>query len=220
MAKIEVPVQKNVKLRVDDGEVEHIARILDLDAETIVLRVPQIALGDGSPERIVMSYGHANFQWEVPAVARAFYDGWWFVERPEEMDCRRFQRRRFVRIAYKAKMLAYRMPNGNTAGGEPVTLETANFSAGGCLASADGDLGVQGEPLMVFLSLPGQPAVPAMSEVVRVQEDAEGRRKYGLNFRELEGDSQERVAHFIATEIQRSLQEGKDITLPEVGVPA
>src|SRR5689334_10849328 len=112
MAKIELPVQKNVKLRVDDHEVEHIARILDFDADTIVLRVPEAAAGDDAPEQVLLSFGYRNFQWEVPATARAMYDGWWFVDRPDEMDCRRFQRRRFVRIAYKASILAYPMSNG------------------------------------------------------------------------------------------------------------
>lgn len=216
MAKIDVPFQKNVKLRVDDSTAEYTARILDADAETIILRVPAEALGDdASPERVVMTYGHANFQWEVPAIARAFYDGWWFVERPEEMDCRRFQRRRFVRIAYNTKLLAYRMPNGSALGGSPVSLQTTNFSAGGCLASAEEEIGAQGEPLMVFLSLPGAPVVPALSEVVRLQDDAAGRLKYGIHFRGLEEDTQEQVAHFVAQEIQKSLQAGKDITFQE-----
>lgn len=215
MAKIDVPFQKNVKLRVNDLPAEHSARILDADAETIILRVPEAALEDENPERVLLTYGHANFQWEVPAVAKAFYDGWWFVERPEEMDCRRFQRRRFVRISYKGTLLAYRMPNGNAAGGAPVTLELSNLSAGGCLASTDSELGFRGEPLMVFLPVPGQTTVPAVSEVVRVQEDAAGRRKYGIHFRELGAEAQEQVAHFVAQEITRSLQEGKDITFPE-----
>jgi c-di-GMP-binding flagellar brake protein YcgR len=167
-----------------------------------------------------MTFGHANFQWEVPTIARAMYDGWWFVDRPDEMDCRRFQRRRFVRIAYKASMLAYPMANGTPLADRPVTLETANFSAGGCLAATEGDLGAQGESLLVFLPIPGQAAVPAVSDVIRIQDDAQGRRKYGIHFRKLEAESQEQVAHFIASEIQRSLLEGTDITFPETGVPA
>lgn len=211
MAKIPVPLFQQVTLRIDDQAVEHFAQTLDVDGETLLLRVSPAACGDETPERVTLSYGHQNFFWEVTAEAKAVYDQWWFVDRPDELDCKRYQRRQFVRINYQTELLAV------VAGedGLPVTLETKNLSAGGCLATSETVIGERGEELMVFLSLPEMPPLATASEVVRVAPDAQGRHRYGIRFKDLKDGDREQVAHFIAKQIQSKLTRGQDITTPE-----
>lgn len=203
MARVDVPLFQPLAMRIDGATVEHAAQVIDLDGETLLLRVPPAALGETTPEQVLLSYGHKNFFWEVPAPARAVYDHWWFVERPEEVDCRRFQRRTFVRIAYRSEQTV--IPGGE---GLPASVQTNDLSAGGALVTSQVPLGLPGDDLMVFLSLPEMAPIPTTSRIVRVQD----RGRYGLQFRDLPQDAQEQVAHFVARQIQTKLTQGQDIT--------
>ena len=203
MAKIDLPLFQPIAMRIDGGAVEHQAQVIDLDGETLLLRVPPSAISDESPETVFLSYGHKNFFWEVTAPARAVYDHWWFVERPDELDCRRFQRRTFVRIAYRSEQTV--IPGQE---GLPAAVTTSDLSVGGALVTSQVPLGLPGDDLMVFLSLPEMSPIPTTSRIVRVQD----RGRYGLQFRDMPDDAQEQVAHFVARQIQQKLTRGQDIT--------
>lgn len=207
MARVDVPLFQPIEMRIDGGVVRHQVQVLDSDVETFLLRVPPDALGEDSPTEVLMSYGHKNFFWEVPAEARAIYDHWWFVERPDELECRRYQRRAFVRIAFKSEQMVIPAAK-DEEGAMPTPVTTTNLSAGGALVTSPMPLGAPGDDVTVFLSLPEQAPIPTTSRIVRVQE----RGRYGLQFRDMHEDAQEQVAHFIAKQIQQSLTRGHDIT--------
>lgn len=205
MPRVDVPLFQPITMRVDGGDAEHAAQVLDLDTETLLLRVPPDLASDDTPSEVMLNFGHKGFFWEVQAEARAVYDHWWFVARPDENVCRRYQRRAFVRIAFKSDQTAIQ---NDREGGMPVPVTTNNLSAGGALVSSTVPLGLPGDDVMMYLALPEMAPIPATSRIVRVGD----RGRYGLQFRDLETDTQEQVAQFVAREIQKNLTKGFDIT--------
>ncbi|HEY9721038.1 MAG TPA: PilZ domain-containing protein [Oscillatoriaceae cyanobacterium] len=213
MPSVDIPVGYDVKLSLREGGPQYFVRVLDVNHETIVLRVPNELVSDEfTPERVTLSFGFRNFAWEVPASANAVYDHWWFVERPDELACRRFQRRAFVRIAFEAGMAVIPMRHGIQCA---VNVQTENISANGCLVKTPQSLGSIGDPLMVRLSLPGLPQVSTISELVRVVDGDQDEPLYGIHFKGLKGHMQEQLAQFIADRIRGGLIQGQDITCAE-----
>lgn len=213
MPRVELPIGYDVQLCLREGAPQHFVRVLDVNAETILLRVPPgLASDDVAPERVTLSYGYRNFAWEVPASALAVYDRWWFVERPEELACRRFQRRAFVRIAFETGIVVIPMGKGVQPG---VSVQTENLSANGCLVKTPHTLGAIGDPLMVRLNVPGLPQVSTISELVRVVGPEQDEPRYGIHFKGLKGVIQEQLAQFIADRIRGGLLQGQDITCAE-----
>lgn len=208
--KVEVPLGRDITMRLDE-RTQYVVSVLDVDAETILVRVPpRLALDDG-PSRATLAFGHQNLYWEVPTTLMATYGPWWFLERPEEEECRRIQRRAFVRIAFETRLLVAR-PGSD----EAVPLTTYNVSANGALASSKVDLGAPGTRLKAVLELPGYGQVSTAGQIVRVERN--GSSRYGIHFLGMAVPVQEQVAQFVALQIQQSLQRGRDITLPREGV--
>jgi c-di-GMP-binding flagellar brake protein YcgR len=212
--KVELPRLYDVKARLSEDAEPFAAHILDVDPETVLLRVPAGWEDEQIPERVILSYGYKNFQWEVPADVRAAFDHWWFLSRPDEVDCRRFQRRAFVRIGYETSMMAIPTDATGKQTGSARPFRTVNLSANGCLAQADEALGAAGDHLMVFLSLPGLQTVPALSRVVRAAHEGND-GLYGIHFKGLGGLPQEQVVHFVTSQIREKLSRGQDIIQPE-----
>lgn len=204
--KVDLPLAREVAMRVDRG-AEHRVSVLDVDADTILVRVPPRLVVDEGPSRVTLAFGHHNMYWQVPTMVLAMYGAWWFLERPDEAACTKIQRRAFVRIAFETRVLV--APQGRD---EAVALTTLNMSANGALAQGPDDLGAPGSRMTALIELPGQPTVSTSSQVVRVERN--GVVRYGIHFFGMAQPMQEQLAQFVATQIQQSLKSGRDITLP------
>lgn len=214
MPKVDLPSLYDVRLRLSADAPEHPAHILDVDPESVLLRVPRDLMAVDSPDVAILSYGYKNFQWEFTAPVRAIYDAWWFLDRPEDHDCKRFQRRAFVRIGYETDLTAIPTDENGKQTGSPFTFRTANLSAGGCFVESDHMLGGPGDHMMVMLALPGLDVAPTLSQVVRSHESDLGNR-YGIHFRGLSGAVQEQVVQFVTRQIRENLQKGQSIVQVE-----
>ena len=91
---------------------------------------------------------------------------------------------------------------------EVMTAELSNLSAGGCLAELPGNL-ESGDHLLILLSLPNMPVNPIISRVVRKGAPGEKGVCYGIRFESLDDNSQEELAHFVASYIKQKLREGE-----------
>ena len=201
---------QTVKLRLDDAGREFSAKIMDQDEESLVVRVGD-EWRDRAPDGPVTLMFTANhYYWRAHVPVQATFNGWWFLERPSEEACERVQRRTFVRISFEGSVVAMPVTPMGEPAGDLTTLHLTNLSADGCLAHGKDAFGL-GDYLLIFLSVPDLPTTSVISRIMRAQQTDDG-HLYGIRFESLSQAYQEQVAQYIASEIQRNLELGVDIT--------
>jgi c-di-GMP-binding flagellar brake protein YcgR len=216
MAKIDLPLFQLLEFQLEGAETIYEARALDVRENAFLLRVPD-DLCELEPERLTLSFGHQGYNWQVPARIQAVYESWWFIERPDLADCRRLQRRAFVRIAFDTTLLGIPIGQNGQQAGAPVPMALKDLSANGCLADSDYTIGNPGDRLLLLLSLPGVPTLTVTGELARKDPRPDGSARYGIHFPNLQEAGQEQIAKFVAKEIRNNLEEGQDITKGETG---
>lgn len=203
---------QTVKLRLDEGGREFSAKVTDQDEESLIVRVGDAHREDAPAGPIMLMYTANHYYWRASVPVLATFNSWWFLGRPSEETSERVQRRTFVRIGFEGSVVAMPVTPMGEPSGELSTLHLTNLSADGCLAVGKDAFGL-GSYLLVFLSVPDMPTTSVISRVVR-QQPAEGGYLYGIRFESLSQSHQEQLAQFIASEIQRHLELGLDITQP------
>lgn len=214
MPSVNLLPNQQIKLRVPELAHEFNLRVLDTQGDTWVLRVPEAVSELVDPDEVEVAFGHRNVYLRGPSRVKAAYERWWFLLPPDEADCRAYQRRSFVRIAFIDTLVAIPTNALGEPIAEPVRADIQNLSAGGCLALLPGHLET-GDHLLIVLALPGMPVNPIISRVVRKGEKDEGGTWFGIRFESLDDRSQEELAHFVASYIKQKLREGLDVTQPE-----
>jgi hypothetical protein len=214
MPTVNLLPNQQIKLRVPTLAHEYNMRVLDTQGETWVLRVPENVAETDEPGEVEVAFGYRNVYLRGPAHVKAAYERWWFLLPPDEADCRAYQRRSFVRIAFIDTLVAIPTNALGEPIADPVRADIQNLSAGGCLALLPSHLQT-GDLLLILLALPGMPVNPIISRVVRKGERADGGTWFGIRFESLDDRSQEELAHFVASYIKQKLREGLDVTQPE-----
>lgn len=210
MAKIEIPPQKVVRLRLEEGGPEYIGRVLSCDEETLLVELPVDLPVPETP--VVLDFVANNYFLRAESGVRATYGRWWFLELPEAEACERVQRRTFVRIFFDGSAVAMPVTAAGEPNGEMTTIQIANLSADGCYAYSEADF-ESGDHLMVFLTIPGLPTTSMICRIVRARREELG-GWYGLRFDGIPSSFQEELANFIDREIALNAELGRDITSP------
>lgn len=210
MAKIEIPPQKVVRLRLAPGSPEVVGRVLSSDGETLLVEMPEELSPPDEP--VVIDFVANNYFLRGETAIKATYGRWWFLTLPEEEACERVQRRTFVRIFFDGSAVAMPVTAAGEPNGEMTTVQIANLSADGCYAYSEADFD-SGDHLMVFLTIPGLPTTSMICRVVRARREERG-GWYGLRFDGIPSAFQEELAAFIDREIALNAQLGRDITSP------
>lgn len=211
MPPFDLPPQKDVSVSLMNAVAEMSGYLVDADADTWLIRAPQVFVDGQPPDYIELAFGHKNYFWRVPVEVKAGYAPWLFLAKPSEEEGRRFQRRSFVRISLSTRMVAIPVNEAGEQRAKPVAIELENLSAGGCLARSKEPLGQPGDRLVVAIDLPGATiTLPTPSTVVRADSGV-----YGIQFSGLQGTARDTVARYVTDQIAHHLQRGRDITLPE-----
>jgi c-di-GMP-binding flagellar brake protein YcgR len=200
MQYVDVQAGREMMIHVPSPHAPVRGIVVDCQGEDLIVRVPEL---HQIPEHvfIVMS------QWEAPSFVKATYENWWFLNRPLEQDCKRIQRRAFVRIRYSTVLkVKSKFTDGELA------VETLDLSAGGCMVKSIVPLGFQDEPVEVSLSLPTLPFTRVQAEIARISVDPDGTTRYGLRFKHMMSLYQEQMVQFVTQQIQNALKQGHDIT--------
>lgn len=211
MPLIDIPPQ-TVRLRLDDAGREFSAKVTDMDDEALIVRVGDAQRESAPDGPVTIMYTANHYYWRASVSVLATFNGWWFLARPTEEASERVQRRTFVRIGFEGSVVAMPVTPMGEPSGDLTTLHLTNLSADGCLAHGQSSFGL-GNYLLVFLSVPDMPTTSVISRVVREQKTDTG-HLYGIRFESLSEGHQEQLAQFIASEIQRNLELGIDITQP------
>lgn len=207
--KVEVPISSWVSLRLGEKGDAHRAIILSADEDAILLQTEPDLAGVEPPEQVFLEFGYKNAWWSFPARSLAFFNAWWFCERPEAELAKQLQRRAHVRIHFKSTQFVT-IPNPR-APRSGIQVEMLNLSANGCLMQSDTFLGNAGEAVLFNLQLPGLPPVPVAGNIVRVTQQETN--TYGVYFTRLTQNDKDQLASFIADTIQKNLQQGINVAL-------
>lgn len=213
MSQLEIVPHQTVKLRLGEGDREHGAQVVDVDDESVVVRVGQELRGTEPAGPVSVMFTANQFYWRASVEVQAVFNGWWFLGRPREESSERIQRRTFVRILHEASAVAMPVTPMGEPAGDLTTIHLTNLSADGCLAQGKDAFGL-GDYILVFLSVGEMPTTSVICRIMRAQKLENGQYVYGIRFESLSQTYQEQLAQFIAGEIQRNLEQGVDITQP------
>lgn len=211
MAKISISASQVVKLRLQENGPEVPARVLSENAEAVVVELLQPVEGF-TPGTASMAFVSNQFFMRAPVNLLGAFQGWWFIERPEEEVCEQAQRRTFDRIFFDGAAVVMPVTATGEPDGDLTTLTLTNLSADGCYGFCEADLTV-GDHLLIFLTIPDLPTTSVISRVVRVRKEETG-GWYGVRFEGISGTFQEDVASFVRDQIALNLAQGRDITQP------
>jgi c-di-GMP-binding flagellar brake protein YcgR len=214
MKRVHIDQLQHIRLKLNGRPHEFPAQILDMNPDSLVLRVPDVLARMEEPSQIRIMIGQKSYYWEADTEVTATYEDWWFVKRPREDAFETSQRRDSVRIVYKDDMIAIPSDARGMPTANPMELKVRNLSATGCYGFLGGQYNT-GDHFMVLLSLPDLPLLSVMSRVMRVQKRVELGGWYGLLFQTLNEEEQEKLARFIHAHIQFKLKQGVDVTLGE-----
>lgn len=208
-SKVEVPLASWVSLRLAERGDAHRAIVLGADEDAILLQTEEDLKDVEPPDSVFLEFGYKNAWWSFSARPTAFFNSWWFLERPDADAVSTAQRRAHVRIHFRSQQ-SVTVPNPrDPRTGIPV--EIINLSANGCLMESETFLGHAGDAVLFNLSLPGLAPVPVAGNIVRVTQQETN--TYGVYFTRLSRAHQDLLAAFIADTIQKNLQQGIHVTL-------
>jgi c-di-GMP-binding flagellar brake protein YcgR len=206
---------QHIRVKLDGKNAEYPAQILDMNPDSLVLRVPETLASLEEPSKIRLMIGLKSYFWEADTEVTATYEDWWFVRRPKDSEYETSQRRDSVRIVFQGDMIAIPSDARGMPTSNPIEIKLRNLSATGCYGFMGDSHFNSGDHFMVILSLPDMPIISVLSRIMRVQKRVELGGWYGLVFQTLSTEEQEKLARFIHNQIQFKLKQGVDITLTE-----
>lgn len=198
MAKVAVPVHRDVGLRLPLGDVAYRARVLDVSDKLILLR-PEAALLalPEAPHYLKLEFADPLAVWEVPTSLHSAQDPWWFVRRPDEGECSSFQRRRHMRVKVRLPLMAIPVDGQYHPKGAPFPVEVHDLSATGCALLCEQPLD-EGSRLVIVLALPGAAeGIPVIAEVLRVGAAGVESHLRGLRFLNMRIDHMEQIQAYV-----------------------
>ena len=83
---------QHIRVKLDGKNAEYPAQILDMNPDSLVLRVPDSLAKLEEPSKIRLMIGLKSYFWEADTEVTACYEDWWFVRRPKDSEYETSQR--------------------------------------------------------------------------------------------------------------------------------